>query len=164
MSKAATSKAEKSTCRGQISVQSQHGAFSVCYIWEIQYHAARARVMPHAARTFAQGLRMDVCTPLARRCALFSAAHFKPHSLGPRRASINLKVIRGRQRVLIMNSMLKMATGSVPLYPKGLSRSTSARTKRSARHRGKDTPSQDTQKSPLVIEPCKKSRTNPGHH
>ena len=108
MSKAARSKTEKSTCRGQISVQSQHGAFSACYIWEIQYHAARARVRPHAARTFAQHPRMDVCTPWACSCAVFSTAQLQPHSYRAQEGRRHPQSNQGPTQLLIIVTMPKM--------------------------------------------------------
>ena len=137
LSKTPASKMKNGTFGGQISVQSQHGAFSASYIWEIQYHAARARVMPHTARTFAQHPGMDACAPRARRCALFNTAHLQPHSPRAQKALDNLKGIRLHLRVLIMNTMLKMGTGSVTVHPEGLPSSTSARTKGSVRQRRK---------------------------
>ena len=99
---------KNSTCRGQISVQSQHGAFSACHLREIQYHAARARVRPHAARTFAQHPRMDVCTPWACSCAVFSTAQLQPHSYRAQEGRRHPQSNQGPTRLLIIVTMPKM--------------------------------------------------------
>ena len=129
MSKTATSKMKKSTFRGQISVQSQHEALSVRYIWEIQDHAARARVRPHAPRTFSQHPRMDVCAPRPQRCTLCITATLQPHSPRAHEGLDKSRSHQGPLRVLIMSTMPKMRSGSVPLHPEGLSISTQAKTK-----------------------------------
>ena len=130
MSKTATSKMKKSTFRGQISVQSQHEALSVRYIWEIQDHAARARVRPHAPRTFSQHPRMDVCAPRPRRCTLCITATLQPHSPRAHEGLDKSRSHQGPLRVLIMSTMLKVGTGSISLHPNGLFISTRARTER----------------------------------
>ena len=93
--------------------------------------------MPHTTRTVIQHPGTDVCAPRARKCALFNTAHLQLHSPRAQKGLDNLKGIRLQLRVLIMNTMLKMGTGSVTVHPEGLPSSTSARTKGSVRQRMK---------------------------
>jgi hypothetical protein len=130
MSKTPTPKMKKSTCRGQISVQSQNVAFSACYIWEIQDHAARTRVRPHAARTFSYHPRMDVCAPRPSRFTLCITATLQPHSPRAHEGLDEARSHQGPLRLLIMTTMATMRSGLVPLHPEGLCISTRARTER----------------------------------
>ena len=129
-SKTATSKTKKSTCRGQLSVHSQHEAFWARYLWEIQDHAERARVRPHAARTFCYHPRMDVCATRPSRCTLCITATLQPHSPRAHEGLNESRSHQGPLRLLIMTTMPTMRSGLVPLHPEGLPISTRARTER----------------------------------